>query len=620
LEKTDSYNQLNYQVDSSGNIQQLASVPGFSNSVLYGLPPRTITQPAGWSFLGDKLLGTEARTGYVAGNFLGTGVPVAVGIGLFTNTTATNQVQVVVGTSSFNIGSAGTYPTGSASKALAVLAADFNGDGRADIVTFNGTDVSLMLMNADGSLAAPTLLTLPASGYPYFSSGTAYDFNGDGKMDLAVVNQNGPLIILLGNGDGTFQPPATLSTCTTSGGGVLAVAAGDLNGDGKADLAVACTAGVSVHFGNGNGTFQAAQTVSTGGEEVDHIAIGDVNNDGKPDIVAVDANVMRLLLVLLNAGGGTFPNVARYTLANETDDFFLTDFDWDGNLDVVFGQGHPDLLGTETSFPMTSVFFNNGDGTFRAPKATLLQGTPVSIVTGDFNGDGKLDAAVTVQQFFGPLSLQVFLGQGNGNFTGQTPNTDSNAATWTLSAAADFNRDGKLDLAALRVDNSGAATVVIYPGKGDGTFPTSISTSVSASANGMAVGDVNGDGIPDVVVTNGTLNTVSILLGKGDGTFQTATSAAAGSNPGNPVLIDVNGDGKLDLVVVNPGTADRAPIRAASRCCSETGTGRFKPPRVTRPAQIRPPSPWAISMATASRTWSPRAGLTRREATSSMWR
>ena len=161
------------------------------------------------------------------------------------------------------------------------------------------------------------------------------------------------------------------------------------------------------------------------------------------------------------------------------------------------------------------VFLNNGDGTFGTMKTYATSEYPYSVAVGDFNGDGKIDLAVSGYQ---DSVVNILLGNGDGTFkahvdyrTGISP---------AIVATADINQDGKLDLVTVNYSNGNTGTVSVLLGKGDGTFRSHVDSTVGLGPDGLAIGDFNGDGIPDLAVANLIGNTMSVLLGKGDGTFQ----------------------------------------------------------------------------------------------------
>jgi hypothetical protein len=347
------------------------------------------------------------------------------------------------------------------------------------------------------------------------------DFNRDGKLDIATfdVSKDGStrVVVMLGNGDGTFQAPVSY----LAGQDTSSFEVGDFRGDGRLDLAFANPNqnAVGILPGNGDGTFAPARSINVGFRP-ENIALGDFNGDGKLDIAAISvpSSGAATVSVLLGNGDGTFQAPVNTPLTGTSPPFFglvgTGDFNRDGHLDLVFiGAGLGGLGGN------LDVLLGNGDGSFHTTPPISL-GFITGITVGDFRGDGKLDLAVSVDvavaPTFGASAVEVLLGNGDGTFGPPTV-----YGGFSPVAVGDFNGDGKPDIIGIVPafgDRSGIispASIAVLPGNGDGTFRRPVGYTVPAPSS-LAVGDFNGDGKPDVVVTHSSSadlgNSVYVML------------------------------------------------------------------------------------------------------------
>ncbi|HEX3745061.1 MAG TPA: FG-GAP-like repeat-containing protein [Bryobacteraceae bacterium] len=368
---------------------------------------------------------------------------------------------------------------------------------------------------------------LSAAGGSPFAAGTSpnamavADVNGDGNPDLIVANQgSNNLTLLLGDGMGGF---------TAESGGPIpvgaapgSVAAGDFNGDGKADIAVANfnDGTVTVLLGDGAGAF----TASTGspfqvGKQPGGVVIGDFNDDGVQDLATAN-NGDGTTTVLLGDGAGAFTAASGspFPAGTSAKALAVGDFNADGVQDLAIAD-EAFAAGTAT------VLLGNGGGGFTAASGSPFSAgfLPGSLAVGDFNRDGFPDLAAPSLVF---NNVAVLLGTRTGAFTSATGSPFGSGSTPLAVAVGDFNGDGFPDIA---VANSGGGSVTLLFGNGIGGFTQALGSPFPAGsgASALAVGDFNKDGIEDLAIANASGGNVTVLLGGTISTTSVLTTSAA---------------------------------------------------------------------------------------------
>lgn len=392
------------------------------------------------------------------------------------------------------------------------------------------------------------------------------DLNGDGKLDIVVSSWWGPgrspgpgvVGVLLGNGDGTFQPVVTYETGGAQNGAVVVA---DVNGDGKPDILVvscaptegscatpqvtcepseeSCTIAngvLSVLLGNGDGTFQSARTFETGAPSAVGLAVFDLNGDGKLDAIVTNSSASNgTVAVLLGDGKGNFGSPVLYDSGGPgASGVAVAD---------VNGDSVPDLLVVNSG--NLGVLLGNRDGTFQPAVIYPTGGQDSgSLVVRDVNGDGYPDVIVGNVNLYQPHgTVSVLLGVGNGTFAPPVV-YDSGGYAADNVAVADVNGDGKLDIVVANCGPVGGCgpslpgEIGVLLGNGDGTFQQAVPFSTRAlAANAVVVGDVNGDGLQDLVTANlgespqdytSPTGSISVLLAA---RVQTTTMLTSSLNP-----------------------------------------------------------------------------------------
>jgi hypothetical protein len=417
-------------------------------------------------------------------------------------------------------------------------------------IAVSGLPILVTALCCGASSRFTPIATYPSGGMAQYTA-TA-DVNGDGKQDVFASNLNGVVSVLLGNGNGSFQPAKTIAALAA---GSYPILTADFNRDGKPDLAVLQPGRtrVLIYLGRGDGTFQTPKQFYAG-EGSRYMAVGDVNRDNNPDLIVSTSSSSGVgFTFLLGDGKGSLHAPVKVTAQNGAAGGLLAvgDLNRDGNLDVV----------TCNQGGNAEVFLGNGNGTFRE-QPSFSDGTndggESQLLLADLHGTGKLDLVVGYFGFEGnPGAVILFFGNGDGSFSPGTSYSPGFLPIWV--DAADMNGDGKLDLV---VGNGFSNSVSVLLNQGSANFSYSqnnyatdylITDQVDETPTPglLSIADLNGDGKPDVTLAG--YDGVNVLMNIGGGVLNAPGSIEVGQLTGQIFGTDFNGDGHNDLAITTAG-------------------------------------------------------------------
>jgi hypothetical protein len=493
---------------------------------------------------------------------------------------------------------------------IGVVSADITGDGKLDLIVAHTADNSIYFLKGNGDGTFQPTVQIPV-GEGIQGDVFVGDFNHDGKPDLFLPGTNNQAIVMLGNGDGTFKPAINSSSFAFSGYYPRGWAVGDFNGDGNLDVVCTLpsnstnTGRYMVLLGNGDGTFKTGIVGPAVLGYSRWVTTGDFNHDGKLDLAVADgqgtsgntANVE--LTILLGNGDGTFtlgghyaspqfPDGTNTAATSNPEDVVVADVNNDGKPDVI-----------ESDYDNTiNVFLGNGDGTFQAARSFDPGNYPRDVVAADVNGDGKIDLVVTnvgINQGGAllstdgeePGSVAVLLGNGDGTF--QAPVTYSTSVYPGWTAVGDFNGDGHPDLAVTQVLDGYSVKVMLNAPTSNNQPPT-FAQSPSASPtvvtnNSVALSALGADdgGESNLTYTWATVGSVPAPVKfSANGTNASKNTTAAFTAPGAYLFAatatDAQGLSIMDLVSV---TVDQATTTLAAPLANGPGTTATPGPLLT---------------------------------------
>ncbi len=506
----------------------------------------------------------------VVGDFNGDGIPDSV-------TVADQGVWLMAGKGDGVFNNPSLMVPGVGDPFTVFAAADMNGDGRLDLVVAASSGVAVIFGNGDGTFQTPVNYTGTYSGCNI----TVADINSDGFPDVicASTSNDAAITIFLGEAGGKLRKPYSFPLTNYE-----YVVVGDVNGDGIPDLV---SDSVYVAYGLGKGRFSNPVYFSTASNAIygTGITLGHLRNNKELDIVAGDT--FDRATVLLNKGNGTFVEGLTSSIPSGFACSVQADFNGDGIPDLAYQNGSTFsiLYGTgklsapfepglttalaESGCPSNAADINgdgildvmlsipNGHGLITeflpllgVGNGTFVPGAPITVSSDgtvylvDVNGDGKVD-------YIDLVTNTVAYGNGNGTFQTPVQFVNYSGSALTDVAWADLNGDGKLDFVVQEED--GIATYLLLS-NGSGGFTQGGFGDSYTDTLYVAIGDLNGDGIPDLLLGS-ALNTMALYIndGKGNFTFNQTLPMPGLLEAFAPTILDLNGDGLPDIAVADGG-------------------------------------------------------------------
>jgi hypothetical protein len=437
------------------------------------------------------------------------------------------------------------YSTGSSSRPYSIAIGHLNNDTKMDIIVANSGNENIGILFGYGNGSFTTEMTYSIGTGSNPQNVVVDDFNKDNQLDVALTNpREDSIIVLIGNGNGTFSTDLTYSTGSGSNPSSLVI--GNLNNDEYLDLVVANegTDTIGIFFGFDYILFTKQKPCETGDIETPYsLTVGDFNNDGYLDI-ATGLYSTNNIGIFLGYGNGTFKPMMKYahTPSSHTWGITVGDFNNDRQLDITVANWGINGIG---------VILGYGNGSFAEPilYSTGSGSRSVSVTVADLNNDNCLDI---IAGNYGGHSIAVFLGYGNGSFRDAIILSTGQSSRSFAVTTADINNDSQLDII---VANSGLSNIGVFLGYGNGSFQEQITSSSGdySAPWGVDVGDFNKDGRLDLATANYGTSNIAVLFGYGNGTFGNlqAYPTDTDSNPTCVKVADFNNDKQLDIIVTD---------------------------------------------------------------------
>jgi hypothetical protein len=451
------------------------------------------------------------------------------------------EVSVLLGNSSGTFAAPTAVTLDSPARELAMV--DLNGDGKLDLATL-GSDgkLSLRVGHGDGTFSGTGLVTVATAA----ATLSAADLTGDGKADLIVGSDRtygpgspsgspGGAWLLRGNGDATVQMPQEVSLFPLWGVNRLRIA--DADRDGKLDILAFGDSTMLPIFNRGGGSFFEDRQFAA---PINAVAAADVNGDGKADIVSVAVSVNKVY-VALNAGDGTTAAPRAYDTDRGPAAVAVADLTGDGKADLVIANYD---AGTVSLLP------GNGDGSFQPQRIFPVAYGANALIVQDMNNDMRPDV---VTANYESNNVSVLLNAGMGTLG--TAKNYAAAASPAALVAADLNKDGRMDIVTANPDGNNLSYLQGSAVTAGALNAARLIGSGGRGPAALSARDVTGDGNVDLISGNGDSGDITLLPGRGDGTVSASSVIASSGRVSDLLLSDVTGDGRPDLIVSTGGAS-----------------------------------------------------------------